>query len=481
MIPGIQNDKTDGNLGVVADTDKILAIVATASGGTANSAAEYTNKNDITGEFTSGDLVEAGAYMLAQGIPVALIKGTPTTNGTYGTIDHSGVTGTAVIAAGSTHPDGAFDVIVNILVGGALGTTGIVFEYSLDNGVSFSQPQSLGAGLTMTLARGVSFTLSVTTDTFIAGDTFKVTTTGPKLNSSDLATSLAALADYSGEWLRVLVISCDADATIDAQCDVFAKSFHAQGKYPEVITNTRIRGAAESRADYQTALAAIAASVQSTEVSGCVDQCEMISEVSGWRLRQPQAIPYAARLMLIDDSQSAAAKADGALPGVFLVTATGAKNYADEFRFPGLDDLGFTVLRTFGGRPVSPGVYVNRPRLLSGPTSDFQEFQHSAIVNRIIEDSFTILQPRLSQAVLLDNATGRIRPDVAQSIDDSMNADLRTSYVDSKRTSGVLFTLARTDDLVGGNVVHFDIKVQRLGYLEKFIGKTGLVRKLPTT
>jgi hypothetical protein len=481
MTPGITNNKTDGNLGVVSDTDRILAIIGAAAAGTANVAGAYTNKNDVTDAFTSGELVEAASYMLAQGIPVVLIKGSASTAAAYGTIDHSGVTGTAIIAAGSTHPDGNFDVIVNILIGGALGTTGIVFEFSLDNGENFSPPQSLGTSLTMTLARGVSFALTVSTDTFIAGDTFKVTTTAPKLTTSDLATSLTALAEYSGEWLRVLVVSCDADATIDAQRDVFAKSFHAQGKYPEVITNTRIRGAAESRADFQTALAAIAAAVQSTEVSGCVDQCEMISEVDGRRLRQPQAIPYAARLMLIDDSQNAAATGDGALPGVFLTTPTGAKNYADEFRYPGLDDLGFTVLRTFGGRPITPGVYVNRPRLLSGSTSDFQEFQHSAIVNRIIEDSFTLLQPRLSQSVLLDNSTGRIRPDVAQSIDDSINAELRTRYVDSKRTSGLLFKLSRLDDVLSTNQVTFVISVQRLGYLEKFVGKTGLVRTLPTT
>jgi hypothetical protein len=481
MIPGIQNTKTDGNLGVVSDTDRILAIVGTASSGAYAEAFGLTNENDITSTFTSGPLVEAGAYMLARGIPVVLIRGNPSTPGAYGTIEHSGVSGTAVIAAGSTEPDGDYDVIVEIVTGGQLGTSGIIFKYSLDNGVTWSLNTGLGAGLTMTLDRGISFTLSVSTNTFVAGDTFSVTTVAPQLSSSDITSALAALNTYSGEWLRALVLA-QADSTILGNLDSFAKSFHADGKYPEVITNTRPRTVgSEDRPTYQGVLAAIAAAVQSVEVSCCADYCEIVSEIDGRRLRMPVAIPYAARLMIIDDSQDAAAKADGALPGVFVTTATGALNYHDERRFPGLDDLGFTTLRTFGGRPISPGVYVNNPRLLGGSGSDYRYFQHSAIVNRVIEDSFTLLQPRLSQSALADTTTGRIRADVAQSIDDAMNAELRTRYVDSKRCSGLLFTLSRTDDVISTDTVHFDIKIVPLLYLKKFIGKTGLVRKLSTT
>jgi hypothetical protein len=478
MLPSVSISKTDGNLGVVSDTDRILAIVGTSAGGTANEAFGLSNKNDVTDEFTSGPLVEAGSYMLARGIPIVLIKGTPTTNGTYGTLDDSGVTGSATVANGSTHPDADYDVIVNILVSGILGTAGIVFEYSLDGGNTFSQPQALGTSLTLTCARGVSFTLSSSSDTLTAGDTWSVTTVAPQLNSSDIATALTALGDYSGEWLRVLVLA-HGDSTTLALYDEFAQSFHADGKYPEVIANTRPRGASEDRPTYQGVLAAIAAAVQSTEVSCAVDQCEIVSEVNGWRLRMAQSIPYAARLMLIDDSQDAAAKADGALPGVFLETSKGDRNYHDERRFPGLDDLGFTTLRTWGGRPVSPGVYVTNPRLLSGAGSDYKFFQLSAIVNRTIESTFQLLQPKLSASVLCDPDTGKIREDVARSIEDAVTAELRTLYVDPGRVSAVSFKLSRTDDVLGTNAIHFDTKAVPLAVIKKFIGKTGLVRTLP--
>lgn len=480
MIPSVSITKTDGNLGVASDTDRILAIIGPASAGDTNSAFSFTSKSDMVDEFESGMLVTAGAYMLARGIPVVLIRTVATTDGAYGTLEQDGVVGTATVANGSTDPDGNFDVIVEILTGGALGTAGIIFRYSLDNGENYSQPQALGVALTLTCERGVSFTLASAASTLLEGDTWSVTTTAPVASTTDLADALDALADYSGEWLRVLVLT-DATTTILGQLDTFVKSFHAEGKNPEAIACTRRRDLVdESRAEYQTAMATIAAAVQSAEVSCSVDLCEMIDEIDGWRLKMPQSIAYAARLMIIDDSQDASAKSDGALPGVYLETPNGVRNYHDERRFPGLDGLGFTTMRTWGGRPVSPGVYINNPRLLAGQGSDYRYFQHSAIVNRIIESTFSLLQPRLSRAVLCDSTTGRIREDVAKGIEEAITAELRTIYSDPGRVSEIRMTLSRTDNVLSTDALHFDVQAVPLAYIKHFIGKAGLVRLLAT-
>lgn len=268
-----------------------------------------------------------------------------------------------------------------------------------------------------------------------------------------------------------------------AQCDAFAKSFWIDGKNPEVIINVRPRGASETRPLYQAALAAISSQVQSTEVSPCADQCEVVSAIDGRRLRQLTALPYAVRLMQIDDSIDAAEKGLGALPDVFIrshANARHAREYHDERRFPGLDVLGYTTLRTFGGRPVSPGVYVNNPRLFSGPGSDYRYFQHTAIVNRVIETTFRLLEPKLSARVPLTDA-GTIRGDVADAIEDSINAELRTRYSDPGRCSALRFRLSRTDDVLTTDTISFEVLVRPLGYAKKFIGKTGLARAIPAT
>lgn len=477
MIPNVNMQKTDGNLGVASSTDRILAVVGPSSAGTVGVAVSVTNKADLVTAFGQGPLVEACGYMIARGLPVVAVRSTGSTVGAYGAIVATGKTGTSTITAGGSAPQGDYDPVVQILTGGTVGTAGIVFRYSLDGGVNFSQGKSQGTATTMTLENGVSFALGA--GTLIANDTWSTSTTAPKSSSSDLAIALTALSDYSGEWLRVLVLA-DADTTILAQGASFTDPFHADGKYPEVITNVRPRGAAETRAAYQTALAAIAAAVQSAEVSCCVDQGETISEISGRRLRMPQSVPYAARTMLVDDAVDPSAKADGAVPNFFLTNAAGVSVYHDERKNPGLDVLGFTTLRSYGGRPVSPGVYVNNARVLSGAGSDYRFFQHSAIVNRVIEAAYSLLLPRLSQAVLLEAATGRIREDVAKSIEDACTTELRSRFADPGRVSGVRLVLSRTDNVLSTDTLSFSVQVQPLGYVKQFVGKVGLVRVLPT-
>lgn len=478
MIPNIQIQKTDGNLGVANNTDRILAIIGPASAGATNVATSVTSRTDLMAAFTSGPLVEAGSYMIARGLPIVAIRSAATTLGTYGTIVTTGKAGTSAVTAGTSKPNNTYDPIVQVLTGGTVGTAGIIYRYSQDNGVNWSQAVALGTSNTMTLDDGVSFALAA--GTLVTGDTWSTTTTAPVATTGDLTAALTALSDYTGEWLRALVLT-DADGTILAQLASFTDPFHNDGKYAEVIANTRARGAAETRATYQTAMAAVRAAVLTAEVACCVDQEEMVSEVTGRRLRVPQSIATAARLMLIDDSQDAAAKSDGALPGIFLETAAGARNYHDERRFPGLDVLGFTTHRTWGGRPITPGVYVNNARVLAGPTSDYQFFQLSAIVNRVIETTFSLLQPKLSRSILLDPDTGRIREDVASGLEGAVTAELRSRFFDSGRVSGVRMLLSRNDNIISTNALTFSVQVQPLAYVKQFVGKTGLVRNLPTS
>lgn len=480
MLQKVTIQKTDGNLGVALDTERILAVIAPATSGDLNVAYSFATPSDLVDKFAGGKLVESCALLIQQGVPVISVRCSASVLGTYSAIDRTAVTGTGVIAAGTTKPADDFDVVVQIVTGGTLGTAGIVFHYSLDAGVNWSAGVQLGTSLTMTLEQGVSFALSGAAGTLLAGDTWTCSTTGPRASSTDLAAAFTALQDYDGEWLRILVLA-DADSTILGQCDAYAKSYWADGKYPEIVTNTRARGAAETRPAYQSALALISAAVQSTEISCCVDQCEMTSAVSGRRLRQPQAIAYAARLMQNDDSEDASAPADGALTNVFLATAAGAKVYHDERRNPGLDALGFTTFRTYRGKPRLPGVYVNNPRLLAGSTSDYQFFQHSALENRIIEKTYALLLPRLSRGVMCNATTGRIRADVAAAIEDDVNGILRAEFVDTKRASAVQFALSRTDDVLRNFKISFSCAFIPLAYPKEFTGKSGLVAALPQT
>lgn len=571
--PAVRITKTDGGIGPSANTDRILALIGPSTAGIANAPQAFTSSADAAAQFGSGPLVEDAAYLLDLGVPVVMIRAAAPNVGSYGALLKS-IEGTADVDVSSgSEPVDNYDVRVEVLRGGTVGTAGITYRYSLDDGVSWSGAQSLATADVIQLPGGVSFDLGA--GDLEAGDSWSVPTFEPSISSASLAPALDALYEYDGDWLRVLV-HAEADQTMLGQLDAEARRYHPLGKYPEFIVNTRVRdvfrqlgtltvtktgtsavsiapeseptgagllqvkvttagtigvagiftsysldggatwstpaalgtatelaipgtgitfdlGAgtlalndtwqvpygAESRSEYLAALASDT-DVQSLEVSPAADQGEVVSALTGYRQRRLAALPYAARLMLIDDSVDAAEVSLGALPGFFIRSADGSRVYHDELLYPGVDALGVTAMRSFRGRPRRKGAYVNNPRLLSGAGSDYRYFQLSAIVNRAIETTFSQLEPKLSKGVLL-NESGTIREDVAAAIEGTVDAELRTIYATPGRVSAVRMRLSRTDNVLSTDTISFTVEVQPLGYAKFFAGKVGLVRAISTT
>jgi hypothetical protein len=74
MLPTVQITKTDGNLGVSANTERILAIIGDSTAGDLNVATSMLNSVDVKDEFGGGMLVEAASYALGQGVPCVLVR-----------------------------------------------------------------------------------------------------------------------------------------------------------------------------------------------------------------------------------------------------------------------------------------------------------------------------------------------------------------------------------------------------------------------
>ena len=482
MVPKVSNQKTDGNLGVASQTDRILVIIAPCEKGPLNAPSAFVSSSDVLSLYGQGELTEAVSYVIdVAGLPVVAMRGQASIVATKSTVDATGAVGTSVVTATGNALD-TYDIRLEVLEGGTVGTTGISVRFSLDGGQTFSLPQGLGVATVFAIpSSGISFSFAA--GTLVSGDDYRVTTVGPQMNVTDLGLAFTALRNYDGDWLRVLPMGIEGTATVLSACNVEAIAYHASNKYPEFIVPLRPRTlepAEETRAAYQAAMAAVVAPVQSLEVSPVADQCEIVSSVTKRRIRRAAALPVAARLIgVANDSVDAAEVSLGALPGVFLSDASGTIRYHDEFRFPGLDELGITTLRTWGGRPRLKGAYVNNARLLSGPGSDYRYFQHTAIHNRIIESACSILQPKLSMGVLL-NADGTIREDIAKGIEDAASAELRTLYSDPGQVSGVRLVLSRTDNVLSTDAISFWVPIQPKAYIKEFRGKSGLVRTFAT-
>lgn len=96
--------------------------------------------------------------------------------GTYGPIMVSNP-GSASIAAGSTSPLDDYNVVVLFVAGGTVGTAGISYQTSLDNGMTYGPVTPLGTSTTLTVpASGVSFSLGA--GTINTNETVTVAVTG---------------------------------------------------------------------------------------------------------------------------------------------------------------------------------------------------------------------------------------------------------------------------------------------------------------
>jgi len=77
-------------------------------------------------------------------------------------------------------PTGALSVVWRVTTGGTVGTTGIVYEVSVDGGVTWSSDLSLGVAVDLVLG-GTGVRLDLAAGTLVAGDLVRFTTTAPVL------------------------------------------------------------------------------------------------------------------------------------------------------------------------------------------------------------------------------------------------------------------------------------------------------------
>jgi hypothetical protein len=393
-----------------------------------------------------------------------LLRGNPSIAAAYGAFNYAGA-GTAPIAAGSTKPLDDFDVLVTFNNDGNVGTAGVLYQWSLDGGLTMSPATALGVATTIAIPNsGVSLTLGV--GTILAGETVSFSTTGPKLNSTDLTAALEALRTAKIPWEALLVFA-DADATIVSLLDLWLSAREAEGTYRTAVVNTRIRSNGESESDYRSAMQAAFGQATSTRVVVGADAGDIVALRRGIRQRRPASLAIAARGMAVEISTDVAYVADGPAIGFQLSDDAGLPKYHDEASYPGLDDLRLSTLRTFSSRD---GVYITNGNLLSPSGSDFVYWQHARVLNKACALAFDLLTSRLSKGVRRDRKTGRILESEAEAIEALIQTALNRELVKPRHVSDAAFLLSRDDDISSnaGAMLTGDVEVASLAYIKRF-------------
>ncbi len=150
-----------------ADVDK-LCIVIGPSSTVPTSGLElsvfFSNSASLVADRGYGDAVDVASQIIEETqTPVAMYTTPSTTAGSYGAIDNTSVTGTALFGVdAAVVPRGTFQPRIKIITGGTLGVSGITFQWALDGegAPHYSNTIALGTGYSYTIPNsGVKFTL----------------------------------------------------------------------------------------------------------------------------------------------------------------------------------------------------------------------------------------------------------------------------------------------------------------------------------
>jgi hypothetical protein len=468
--PKVTLVEQDGALGVLpSSAGALLAVIGVATAGALNTPSTYGRAKDLIAAFSTagvnpGPAVEAAAHYIERyGRPVVFTRVAGSVAGTMGVIDVTGMTGTSVATiAASPVPNDDADVWVKFPTGGTIGVTGIVYQVSLDGGVNYGPKTALGTASNLTVPAIGTLQFNFAAGTIVANSILKARANAPTWNSADIGAGLDALTVWIGTW-EILHVVGPLDATLFDALELKIQAMAALGKDHPWIGSFRMPSAAESEAAYKTAFDTAFATKSTTYGVVCSGAIDQISSVSGRKYRRPWAFTYAAREASVSHEVNTADVNLGALPGD-IRDANGNVKHHDESANPGLDDSRSCVARTWDD---FPGLFVNRPRLLSSDTSDFDILPKRRVMNEGKKALRAYLQRRLNKPIRVDKTTGFILEEDAAEIEAGANAVLRDTLLQKPKASDAFFVLSRTDNVLSTKTLTGECRIVPLAYPEQ--------------
>lgn len=281
-----------GFVAVSADIDRLAVVMGCSSVGSGLSPFYLSGQSAVAG-VGYGDAADILTTIIeqpqdngtARKFPAALYRTPITTQGSYGAVDSSGVTGTVVVTAHSaTKPYGTYEAYFRIITGGMVGTDGITYVWSHSNGRDLSNVTALGTATSLTLPNSnVQFDLAPSSADLTALNTLineiytdfnaHVILTGGGVHGASDAADVVSIASASDTATRIARINAlraayilhiaktaggvhgAADttdvivapvATDDASALILALDMKAKYNAHRVLTTAAVHGAADS-------------------------------------------------------------------------------------------------------------------------------------------------------------------------------------------------------------------------------------------
>lgn len=462
-LPRVTQTIKDGGLGLSeGNASQVCIKVGVCSAGTVNQLDWYTDPDTLKADKGSGPVVDSAIYHLqVAGGPVGVMRINASIAGVAGAVTPTRAapgdsTGTITVAGA---PYDAYPVLVEVTTTGALGTG--AFKYSLDGGDNYSEDIAIPAGGTYAIP-GTNLTLTFVPGAgpviFRAGDVHAFTCTAPGYSSTDVSDALDALrttyaTSLFGFGHLVGQAASSAGATTIATAvetkmgaeEVVFRYFFFIVEWPD-----------EADATIQASVANFTA----VRVLPCAGFAELMA--NNRIMKRSAGTVAAARLsqqrISRDLGRTKPDSEGGPVKGV-------TKLYRDEFTTPGLDDYGFTTLRTFPGKP---GFYITHGRMRPPAGSDYKFIQYRRVMDRACTLNYETLFPHLNDDDFLANPDGTIHEISARNLESEVNAVFRAQLIAERHVNDAYMVVNRTINVVSTQKLKTKVRIQPKPYA-KFI------------
>ena len=462
-IPGQTITVPENGLGNVGATTSIPMVLGCCASSTANTVQSFSDPTAAAAALGQGPLTEAVCAILSEaGGPVKCMRLTGGTAASCGAVTDNAVgggTGTVTVAA--QVPYDAYEVIIEITTTGTLGTG--AFKYSLDDGLTYSEPIIIPSGGTY-LMPDTNVTLTFVAGAgpvfFVDGMTHTFDCIAPLYTVPNLATGNAVLVLDTSEWDFVALtgtpLTDTAGALVFAAVEAHATSLAAVYRYTRWLMDGGIQATAAT-------FGATFAAVDDSRVSVCYSDCDMASSkpITGWAFpKMSTVVPVAMRAAKSLISTDLARVDDGSLTGVVAINH-------DERATEVLDAFRITTLRTWPGRG---GFYITNARLKSAAGSDFRYWQHGRVID-VACATTQLVQQSLISAAVRTNSDGTIDERDAVRYEEKGDTALRAKLTQPTNAEGtpghvsaLSYSISRVNNVQATEAVITVVAARPLGY-----------------
>lgn len=404
------------------------------------SAATYTSGTTFTGAITT----TTGASSSVTQLPVP----------------GGSLTGAGAVSMDATNnPQDAYSVVVLISTSGVLGVG--QFEYSLDGGLTFSNPILIpsGGGPTSLGSSGIAVDWANTggsgaTNGFIVGETYNFTTTPPGITATDILNVGEAITGNAQQWDWMHVVgrptSASAASSLFTTMNTIGSFWATNYRYSFVVYDTPI---CTVKNNISASLIADFANSNSDWVSVGGGDCNIVSAISGSEIQRCASWSASIWGSTLPIGTDLAEVALGNLP--FVAQILWNENNADV-----LDAARFTTMRTI---PTLSGFYMTNARMMSNASSsDITYWQSRRVLNQACRIAYAFLVQYLSKNILVNAATGTLDKGAATAMQNALNRALNDGL--TGQVSGVASIVSTTNDVLTTQTLNVTVSVVPLFY-----------------